>query len=74
MATYKEIKGVTLQTKDEDPSLFVGSWIGRDSVRHSIPKILIFFSLVITYFSGPVGLVIHGVVRSLFAKKLSFDE
>ena len=55
-------------------SLFVGSWIGRDSVRHSIPKILIFFSLVITYFSGPVGLVIHGVVRSLFAKKLSFDE
>ena len=26
MATYKEIKGVTVQTRDEDPNLFVGSW------------------------------------------------
>ena len=26
MATYKEIKGVTVQTRDEDPSLFEGSW------------------------------------------------
>ena len=26
MATYKEIKGVTVQTKDEDPVLNVGSW------------------------------------------------
>ena len=26
MATYKEIKGVTLQTKDSDPVLNVGSW------------------------------------------------
>ena len=26
MATYKEIKGATVQTRDEDPSLFVGTW------------------------------------------------
>ena len=26
MATYKEIKGVTVQTKDEDPVVNVGSW------------------------------------------------
>ena len=26
MATYKEIKGVTVQTKDSDPNLFVGTW------------------------------------------------
>ena len=26
MATYKEIKGVTVQTRDEDPSLFIGTW------------------------------------------------
>ena len=26
MATYNEIKGVTVQTKDEDPSVFAGSW------------------------------------------------
>ena len=26
MATYKEIKGVTVQTLDSDPNLFVGTW------------------------------------------------
>ena len=26
MATYKEIKGVTVQTKDEDPVQNVGTW------------------------------------------------
>ena len=26
MATYKEIKGVTLQTRDSDPVVNVGSW------------------------------------------------
>ena len=26
MATYKEIKGVTVQALDEDPVEFVGSW------------------------------------------------
>ena len=26
MATYKEIKGVTVQTRAQDPSLFVGTW------------------------------------------------
>ena len=26
MATYKEIKGVTVQTQDSDPVEFVGSW------------------------------------------------
>ena len=27
MATYKEIKGVTVQTKDTDPEVNVGSWM-----------------------------------------------
>ena len=26
MATYKEIKGVTVQTRDKDPVVNVGSW------------------------------------------------
>ena len=33
MATYKEIKGVTVQTRDEDPSLFVGSWSSGDNLN-----------------------------------------
>jgi hypothetical protein len=26
MATYKEIKGVTVQTRDEDPTVNAGVW------------------------------------------------
>ena len=35
MATYKEIKGVTVQTRDEDPSLFVGSWAAGGDLNNS---------------------------------------
>ena len=33
MATYKEIKGVTLQTLDEDPVLNIGSWAAGGSLN-----------------------------------------
>ena len=33
MAKYREIKGVTVQTRDEDPSLFVGSWASGGNVN-----------------------------------------
>ena len=35
MATYKEIKGVTLQTKDEDPVQNAGSWASGGSLNTS---------------------------------------
>jgi len=35
MATYKEIKGVTVQTRDEDPSVFVGSWAAGGDTNKS---------------------------------------
>ena len=40
-------------------SLFIGSWIVRDSKRYFIPKIITIPSLILTYFTGPVGLVIY---------------
>ena len=33
MATYKEIKGVTVQTRDADPTLNVGSWSSGGSLN-----------------------------------------
>jgi len=33
MATYKEIKGVTVQTRDEDPSVFIGAWASGGSLN-----------------------------------------
>ena len=33
MATYKEIKGVTVQTRDEDPTVNVGSWSSGGAIN-----------------------------------------
>ena len=55
-------------------SLFVGAWIIRDSKRFFIPKIITIPSLIITYFTGPVGLVFYWFFRIFFAKKISFND
>jgi len=55
-------------------SLFAGAWIARDARKYFIPKIIIIPSLVLTYFTGPVGLVIYWFFRIFFAKKISFDD
>ena len=55
-------------------SLFIGCWISRDLERYSIPRILGFFSLIITYFSGPIGLFFYWFIRIFFSKKISFNE
>ena len=55
-------------------SLFAGAWIVRDARKYLIPKIITIPSLILTYFSGPVGLLIYWFVRIFFAKKISFND
>ena len=55
-------------------SLFAGSWIIRDSKRYFIPKIVTIPSLILTYFTGPIGLVVYWFFRIFFAKKISFND
>ena len=55
-------------------SLFAGSWIARDSERYFIPKVITIPSLILTYFTGPIGLVIYWFFRIFFAKKISFND
>ena len=55
-------------------SLFAGAWIVRDARKYFIPKIITIPSLILTYFSGPVGLVIYWLIRIFFAKKISFND
>ena len=55
-------------------SLFVGSWIVRDSNKYLIPKIITIPSLILTYFTGPVGLVVYWFFRIFFTKKISFND
>ena len=55
-------------------SLFVGAWIARDSERHMIPKALSAPCILMTYFTGPFGIVIYWFVRIFYAKKINFNE
>ena len=55
-------------------SLFAGTWIVRDSKRYFIPKVITIPSLILTYFSGPIGLTIYWFFRIFFAKKISFND
>ena len=55
-------------------SLFVGAWIARDSTRNSIPKLLTTLSLIVTYFTGPLGIFLYWFIRIFFAKKISLNE
>ena len=55
-------------------SLFAGAWLVRDSKKYLIPKIITIPSLILTYFSGPVGLTIYWFIRIFFSKKISFND
>ncbi|RPG95976.1 MAG: DUF4281 domain-containing protein [Candidatus Pelagibacter sp. TMED239] len=52
-------------------NLFCGSWIVSDSRQFSMNKIIIFIPLVITYFTGPLGIFIYWLIRIFYAKKIS---
>ena len=55
-------------------SLFLGAWISRDSQRYMVPRFFVIISLVLTYFTGPVGLLIYWFIRIFFAKKINFND
>ena len=55
-------------------SLFLGAWIVRDSGKYMMSRALVVLSLILTYFSGPVGLLIYWFLRIFFAKKITFND
>ena len=55
-------------------NLFCGSWIVSDSRKFSISKVLIFIPLLITYFTGPLGVFIYWLIRIVYAKKISLYD
>ena len=55
-------------------SLFLGAWISRDSAKYMIPRWFVIISLILTYFTGPVGLSIYWLIRIFFAKKINFND
>ena len=55
-------------------SLFIGAWIARDSEKYAIPKFFLIISLILTYFTGPVGFILYWLVRIFFAKKIDLND
>jgi hypothetical protein len=55
-------------------NLFVGGWILKDSQRLFINRILVSFSLIITYLIGPIGLFVYWLIRIFYAKKFSLYD
>ena len=55
-------------------NLFLGSWVSRDALRYSLPKFLSGISLVLIYFTGPLGLVLYWFIRIFYSKKISLHD
>ena len=55
-------------------NLFCGSWIVNDSKKLSMSKILVFVPLVITYFTGPLGIFIYWLIRIFYAKRITLYD
>jgi len=55
-------------------NLFTGAWITRDSQRYMVPRIFVIILLILTYFTGPVGLLIYWFIRIFFSKKINFND
>ena len=55
-------------------NLFCGSWIVKDYQRINMPKFLVFFPLLLTYFIGPLGIFVYWLFRIFYSKKIDLYE
>ena len=55
-------------------NLFMGSWVGRDSVKYNIPRKIFVIPLVLIYLVGPIGLFLYWLFRIFYARKISLHD
>ena len=55
-------------------SLFLGVWIANDAIKYNIHKYIVFFPLMLTYFSGPIGLFLYLILRLLIVQKFRLND
>lgn len=48
--------------------LFVGAWIGRDSVKRGVTQWAVVPCLLFTFLAGPIGLLMYLLLRKLMGK------
>ena len=55
-------------------NLFLGCWVSRDGIKYNMPRGLVSTSLILIYFTGPLGLVLYWLFRVFYAKRLGFHD
>ena len=55
-------------------NIFLGSWVSRDGLKYRMPRGLLFFPLILIYFTGPLGLVLYWLFRIFYSRKLGFHD
>jgi len=55
-------------------SLFLGIWIANDAIKNNLHKLIVLFPLILTYFSGPVGLFLYLFLRLLIVQKFRLHD
>ncbi len=55
-------------------NLFCAAWIVRDSQKYMMSKYLNIIPIIITYFIGPIGIIIYWIIRIFFSKKISLFD
>tara|TARA_Y100001970_G_scaffold30039_1_gene37264 strand:- start:1780 stop:2250 length:471 start_codon:yes stop_codon:yes gene_type:complete len=55
-------------------NLFVGNWITSDAKIYMVSKTFVIIALILTYFTGPIGLVFYWLIRILYSKKINYYD
>ena len=55
-------------------NLFCGAWMVNDYQKFTMPKALMFFPLLITYFLGPLGIFFYWSFKIFYAKKINLYD
>ena len=55
-------------------NLFCGGWIVKDSQKFGINKILLSFPLILTYFIGPIGILVYWFIRIFYSKRIDLYD
>jgi hypothetical protein len=49
--------------------MFAGAWMAQDGLERGVPRLLLMLMLVLTFVFGPVGLLVHIVIRFVLHRR-----
>jgi len=55
-------------------SIFAGTWIAKDAFRNGIHKYVTALPLILTYFTGPLGLFFYLFIRLVIIQKVRIHD